>query len=129
MSECYDVFFKKQQWLFREKKLLEAKIFDEEIVVFDDTQIPFKIWNAFEVEMENKANDNEILSPMPGMISKINIKNGSQVYKGQPIMALEAMKMEYEVVAPNDGTIKKVNFSVGNFVQQGEKLCDFALLT
>ena len=129
MSECYDVFFKKQQWLFREKKLPEAKIFDEEIIVFDDTQIPFKIWNAFEVEKENNADDNEILSPMPGMISKINIKNGSQVFKGQPIMALEAMKMEYEVVAPNDGTIKKVNFSVGNFVQQGEKLCDFALLT
>ena len=129
MNESYDVLFKKQQWLFREKKLPEVKIFGEEIIVFDDTQIPFKIRNAFEVQKENNADNNEILSPMPGMISKINIKNGSQVFKGQPIMALEAMKMEYEVVAPNDGTIKKVNFSVGNFVQQGEKLCDFALLT
>ena len=59
------------------------------------------------MEKENNADNNEILSPMPGMISKINIKNGSQVYKGQPIMALEAMKMEYEVVLQMMVLLKK----------------------
>ena len=46
--------------------------------------------------------------------------------KGQRILALEAMKMEYEVVAPNDCFIKTMNFKVGDFVQSGEKLCDFS---
>jgi biotin carboxyl carrier protein len=63
---------------------------------------------------------------MPGMVSKIYIENGSKVLKGQRILALEAMKMEYEVVAPNDCYIETVNFKVGSFVQSGEKLCDFS---
>ena len=63
---------------------------------------------------------------MPGMVSKIYIENGSEVLKGQRILALEAMKMEYEVVAPNDCFIKTMNFKVGDFVQSGEKLCDFS---
>ena len=63
---------------------------------------------------------------MPGMVSKIYIENGCEVLKGQRILALEAMKMEYEVVAPDDCFIKIVNFNVGDFVQSGEKLCDFS---
>ena len=63
---------------------------------------------------------------MPGMVSKIYVENGRIVLKGQRILALEAMKMEYEVVAPHDCYIKKVNFKVGNFVQSGEKLCEFS---
>ena len=60
------------------------------------------------------------------MVSKIYIENGCDVLKGQRILALEAMKMEYEVVASNDCFIEKVNFNVGDFVQAGEKLCDFS---
>ena len=49
---------------------------------------------------------------MPGMVSKIYIGNGCKVLKGQRILSLEAMKMEYEVIAPNDCYIKTVNFEV-----------------
>ena len=60
------------------------------------------------------------------MVSKIYVENGCEVLRGQRILALEAMKMEYEVVAPNDCFIKTMNFKVGDFVQSGEKLCDFS---
>ena len=94
-------------------------------MVFDGGQILFKVQNPYEVPKESKFATSDILSPMPGIVSKIYIENGCKVLKGQSILALEAMKMEYEVVAPNDCYSEAVSFDVGAFVQSGAKLCDF----
>jgi acetyl/propionyl-CoA carboxylase alpha subunit len=44
-----------------------------------------------------------VLSPMPGKIVKINVQDGARVKKGEPVLILEAMKMEHVVSAPCDG--------------------------
>ena len=51
----------------------------------------------------------KILSPFPGLIKNILVADGSSVKKDQPIMVLEAMKMDNEITAPCDG---KVTFGV-----------------
>jgi len=55
------------------------------------------------------ANGEKVLSPFPGLIKNILVADGAAVKKDQPIMVLEAMKMDNEITAPCDG---KVTFGV-----------------
>jgi 3-methylcrotonyl-CoA carboxylase alpha subunit len=61
-------------------------------------------------------------APMPGVVLKILVKQGDAVTKGQPVLILEAMKMEHQIVAPKDGTIAAINCAEGELVQPGVEL-------
>ncbi len=63
-------------------------------------------------------------SPMPGKIFKILKEVGSQVKKGEPILILEAMKMEHSIRSDKDGTIKEIRYKVGELVQGGVTLAE-----
>lgn len=54
--------------------------------------------------------------PMPGRIVSVDVKVGDQVKKGQPLLVLEAMKMQNEVSAPAEGLVKAVNVKPGQTV-------------
>ncbi|MDE7329877.1 MAG: acetyl-CoA carboxylase biotin carboxyl carrier protein subunit [Clostridia bacterium] len=51
------------------------------------------------------ANGEKVLSPFPGLIKNILVSDGAAVKKDQPVMVLEAMKMDNEITAPCDGKI------------------------
>ncbi len=55
------------------------------------------------------AEGEKVLSPFPGLIKNLLVADGSSVKKDQPIIVLEAMKMDNEITAPCDG---KVTFGV-----------------
>jgi biotin carboxyl carrier protein len=57
----------------------------------------------------------EIKAPMPGLVLKVLVEEGTEVKKGDNLLVLEAMKMENIIKSPTDGTVKKV------FVNQGDK--------
>ena len=54
-----------------------------------------------------------------GKVFKIEAAAGQAVKKGQPVVILEAMKMEIPVVAPQDGTVASINVAVGDAVEAG----------
>jgi len=56
------------------------------------------------------------VSPMPGRVVRILVTVGTNVSAGQPMLTIEAMKMEHQIVAPHDGTVSEV------YVQAGEQL-------
>ena len=58
---------------------------------------------------KNSAEGQKILSPFPGLIKNLLVADGDTVKKDQPIIVLEAMKMDNEITAPRDG---KVTFCV-----------------
>lgn len=75
--------------------------------------------------LEQKKSSNrklEIKAPMPGMILKVNKKSGDKVSSGEPVIILEAMKMENELRAPVSGIIKDVFVNEGSAVDKGLKL-------
>ncbi len=63
-----------------------------------------------------------VTAPMPGNVISVKVKVGDTVKSGQPVVVLEAMKMENEIVAPQDGTIASVNVSQGASVNNGDVL-------
>ena len=67
-------------------------------------------------DAQGGKSDGRIVSPMPGRVIKINVRQGEEVKRGQTLLIVEAMKMENNIAAPVDGKIEKVNVKVGEMV-------------
>jgi biotin carboxyl carrier protein len=65
-------------------------------------------------------------APMPGVVTKVMVVVGDEVTKGQPLVAIEAMKMEHQIRAPRAGRVKLVAASPGLMVQSGAVLVELA---
>ncbi|MCX4098966.1 biotin carboxylase N-terminal domain-containing protein [Nocardia sp. alder85J] len=63
-----------------------------------------------------------LLAPMPGTVIRLGAEPGAAVTKGQPLLWLEAMKMEHTIAAPADGVLTELNVTVGQQVEVGAVL-------
>ncbi|MBP7184599.1 MAG: biotin/lipoyl-binding protein [Saprospiraceae bacterium] len=61
----------------------------------------------------------DIKAPMPGLVLEINVSEGQSVAKGDPLLILEAMKMENIIKAPADGVVSKILVKKGAPVEKG----------
>ncbi len=63
-----------------------------------------------------------ITSPLPGVILEVKVKEGDMVKAGQPLMILEAMKMENSIEAEQDGRVLSIPVKQGDSVMEGDTL-------
>ena len=63
-----------------------------------------------------------LVSPMPGRVIAVDVRQGDSVAKGQKLLTLEAMKMEHSLVAPFDGVVGELNAKAGEQVTEGALL-------
>ena len=68
------------------------------------------------------ADSGTIITPIPGQIISISVKQGEQVRCGQKLLVLEAMKLENSITATVDGTVKEILVAEGDVVNQGQPL-------
>jgi 3-methylcrotonyl-CoA carboxylase alpha subunit len=72
-----------------------------------------------------KDEDN-LESPMPGKVLKLMVQPGDTVTDGQPLVIIEAMKMEFTVKAHHEGRVETVRYKVGDQVAVGDILVELA---
>ena len=63
-----------------------------------------------------------LTAPMPGKVISVLVEVGSAVGKGEPLLVMEAMKMEHTITAPADGVVDLIHYGVGDQVAEGEAL-------
>ncbi|MGA9121188.1 MAG: biotin/lipoyl-containing protein [Bacteroidota bacterium] len=66
----------------------------------------------------------KILCYIPGLIQRLHVRSGSLVRRGDPLLVLEAMKMQNDIVAPMDGKVKSVHVRAGDRVTKGTVLIE-----
>lgn len=80
---------------------------------------------------QNLSDDNHggLTAPMNGTMVSVLIAAGEQVKKDQPLVIMEAMKMEHTIKAPSDGIVDEVYFNAGDMVDGGAELLAFSVNT
>lgn len=63
-----------------------------------------------------------VKSPMPGLISKLNVQVGDSVKKGDGLLIIEAMKMENEIKSPIQGIVQNISVLPGQVVEKNSNL-------
>ena len=63
-----------------------------------------------------------VVAPIPGLIVRVEVEEGQEVKAGQPLVILQAMKMENEIRAPQAGVVRQVHVRAGENVEQGATL-------
>ncbi|MDB5418866.1 MAG: bccA [Phenylobacterium sp.] len=125
--------------LFRDGRTVLAEAVDDlqprsVLVTEADEIVVFEAGGAFAFathppsadEAEGGGSDGQVRAPMPGKVTAVAVKAGDQVAKGQTILTLEAMKMEYALTAPFDGEVAELAAKVGDQVVDGALLAVLA---
>ena len=66
-----------------------------------------------------------LTAPMPGKVVAVLVGSGKDVKRGEPLLIMEAMKMEHTIAAPSDGLVEEVLYAVGDQVADGAPLLAF----
>ena len=96
----------------------------EEILVFAGAKAAHRFRLAGPVAGVERRDEppGRLAAPMPGRISALLVAPGARVEANQPVLVLEAMKMEHMLRAPNDGILKEFKFQLGDHVTEGVEL-------
>ena len=92
------------------------------INIFNDLD---KLIKDLGFEIGNAKKINKITAPMPGLILEIHVDNGAQVKENDPLLILEAMKMENVISSPREGIIKSISVAKGDAVDKNQLLIEF----
>jgi acetyl/propionyl-CoA carboxylase alpha subunit len=102
---------------------LEADVLiadDGEVVTFERGEaFVFTLPMAQGADEAAAVADGAIRSPMPGKIVSVSAAPGDRVTRGQPLVTLEAMKMEHTLTAPFDGDVAELSAKPGDQVSEG----------
>ncbi|MDO8607171.1 MAG: acetyl/propionyl/methylcrotonyl-CoA carboxylase subunit alpha [Phaeospirillum sp.] len=77
---------------------------------------------------DRDAGDGRLAAPMPGTVVQVLVKLGDAVTSGQPLIVVEAMKMEHTIKAPTDGTVAAIHYKIGDPVAEGADLLAFEVV-
>lgn len=93
-----------------------------EVAISDDLD---QLISSMGIERGRTKVINVIKAPMPGLILEISVEVGQTVKENDPLLILEAMKMENSFLSPRDGVIKSIAVQKGNAVDKGQLLIEF----
>lgn len=114
-----------------------------DLLGYDSDEKVYKIavnGNAYSIELEDEydrllkemglknlaaAKQKELKAPMPGKVLSVMVEPGQEVEKNEPLLILEAMKMENVIKAQDEGVVKSVKVEEGKSVEKNAVLVEF----
>jgi biotin carboxyl carrier protein len=103
-------------------------------ILFNDISYTFTVETPFSLKRMKVLNSGRdkvemefIKAPMPGKIIDVLVREGSSVLRGEPLIILEAMKMQNEIISPVNGTIVKVAAKPNTNVMKDDLLVEIKL--
>lgn len=100
-------------------------------ILFNDISYTFTVETPFSLQRlkvinsrKGKSDSEVIKAPMPGKIIEVLVREGSSVLRGEPVVILEAMKMQNEIQSPVNGRVTKVNARPGTNVMKEDVLVE-----
>ncbi|MEZ4803975.1 MAG: acetyl-CoA carboxylase biotin carboxyl carrier protein subunit [Bacteroidia bacterium] len=84
-----------------------------------------QLLHSMGLDLISKPKINEMRAPMPGLVLSISVKAEQEVKKGDPLLILEAMKMENIIKSPIDGSIKEIKIEEKAAVEKNQVLIVF----
>ena len=95
---------------------------DRAYVFTDAGSHALELYDPLAHSQDTQGEHGGLTAPMPGKIISIAVKAGDTVEKGQPLLVMEAMKMEHTISAPADGKVAEVFYAIGDQVTEGAEL-------
>ena len=103
-------------------------------ILFNDISYTFTVETPFSLQRMKVLNSKKgkvekefIKAPMPGKIIDVLVREGSNVLRGEPVVILEAMKMQNEILSPVNGVIVKVTARANTNVMKDDLLVEIKL--
>jgi biotin carboxyl carrier protein len=103
-------------------------------ILFNDISYTFTVETPFSLQRKKvldsrrgKVEQEIIKAPMPGKIIDVLVREGSTVLRGEPVVILEAMKMQNEILSPVNGVITKVSAKANTNVMKDDVLVEIKL--
>ncbi|MFH0841966.1 MAG: biotin/lipoyl-containing protein [Bacteroidota bacterium] len=100
-------------------------------ILFNDISYTFTVETPFSLKRmkvlnskRGKSEQESVRAPMPGKIIDVLIREGSPVLRGEPVVILEAMKMQNEILSPVNGIVKSVIARANNNVMKDDLLVE-----
>jgi acetyl/propionyl-CoA carboxylase alpha subunit len=87
-------------------------------------QLPSPDVDSASHEHAEGAETSEVTAPMPGTVIRVHVRAGDRVAPRQPLLVLEAMKMETPLVSPYEATVQAIHVSEGDRVAGGQLLVE-----
>ncbi|MFN1834294.1 acetyl-CoA carboxylase biotin carboxyl carrier protein subunit [Balneola sp. MJW-20] len=136
MEGSYEFSFNNGRYLLR----MGTKLYQIDNVSYEGSVIEFSLngdWHQVQIRDEQEllldklgfktgaaAAEGLLKAPMPGKILDIMVHEGDEVKKDQPLVILEAMKMENELKAPVDGVIESISAEVGQSLEKNSPILE-----
>jgi biotin carboxyl carrier protein len=103
-------------------------------ILFNDISYTFTVETPFSLQRmkvldskKGKAEQEYVRAPMPGKIIDVLVREGATVVRGEPVVILEAMKMQNEILSPVNGVIVKVAAKANTNVMKDDLLVEIKL--
>jgi biotin carboxyl carrier protein len=117
-AKVYNVFV---EHIDRAKKIITLNINGQ--LVENVIQEPIdQILKNMGIDFSKSQKKDPIKAPMPGLVLKVMATVGQIFKKGDPVLVLEAMKMENIFKSPTDATVKEIHVNAGQTVEKGQVL-------
>ncbi len=96
------------------------------VVLLAGERFEFDAVDRYAPPESDDGHGGHLVAPMPGSVVSVLVKVSDTVKKGQPLIIMEAMKMEHTIVAPFDGAVEAIYFAAKEQVKEGAELVALA---